>query len=207
VSGRLSRKPSRFLTYRAGMDPDSNPPGLPIAPPTAPGQLQVEREPIWPRVLGVIGVVFGVLGLLSGAWGLVLSTILIGPGAPVQAELPERWRSWTVLSSSVSIALAGLLAASAVQLLLRRRRARGALIAWSSLRLVWVFASVAVSFPMFQDQMKSTTAASPSPPPGMVNFMAFFFVALQVVWGSALPVFCLIWLNGPGIRDQVRAWR
>lgn len=192
------------------MDADPNlHAGTPTAPPTVPGQLRLEREPIWPRALGVIGVVLGVLGVLGGAWGVYASTILIGgmSGSPGAAAWEERWRSWTVLSSIVSMALAALLVAGAVLLLLQRRRARAALLGWSVLRLAWVVASVAISLPMFQQQMAAAAHDASPPPPGVTSLIIYFSIGVQVVWGSALPAFCLAWFSRPAIREQVRAWR
>jgi hypothetical protein len=46
----------------------------------------------------------------------------------------------------------------------------------------------------------------PAPPKGMMETMAVIGALFAMAWGSALPVFMLIWFSRPSIRRETADW-
>jgi len=150
--------------------------------------------PIWPTVLGTLGLYWGAVGavaaLLAGI-GLLL---------PLRGHnLPDMLRGWpTHVQAWGSLVLSGLSIAWGV--LLRRRRRVGVV-------LCWVFL------------VGSAVCTLGTPLPAVLRvlriwskFDAWFLLqaavslAVRILPLLVWPTFLLIWLSRPKIRAQVRSW-
>ncbi len=182
----------------------------PMAPPTqAPPPL--ERARVWPRVVGIIGIIYASLGLFGAFCGIAYPWILPwyvdflrSVGVPEQ-EVQEMEASmppigWTVFASVVGLALVILLFVGAVRLL--RRQASGAKLCalWSWMIIPWSIIATAITL------VFHFNAPVPSSGPGQQIGTAIMTVIGTVI-GLVFPVFMVIWFLRPTIKSQVAQWR
>lgn len=201
--------------------PDQAPPVLPDAPappstvrrapPTVPGPLGVvRREPEWPKVLGIIGIVLGSFGIISGMLTFV--------GARVGSKLPLSMSSDSVLSRmesgyrglqitktifGVALMLAALvLIVGSIGLLRQRGWSFWVLLFWSILKLALgaVGAWIAV---VVQSEINQAMTI----PSSRGDFASIFEGITTLLWLGASPVFALIWLVWPANRAEFKRWR
>lgn len=203
---------------------ESQPATSPVAevPPTLRPVYEMPQKSSWPIVLGIICVVFGILGVLGGMCGIgssVLQGMLAG-AMPSDPEMQEMQAAFTHLwplmlaTQTFEMVIAIVLAVGGFALISRRPWSRKTLLWWSGLRMVAVIGSVLVMYQFQQailqmaQEVGSQDGANPMPP--MIGmFMNFGFgisAAFRIIWGWALPIFVLIWMNRDKIRSEVQAW-
>jgi len=200
-----------------------SPPTPSFTPPTRPGTLGDWRpEPVWPRVIGIIAIIFGSFGILGGC-GTIAQSIGQGFMSNVTVSSPDAeetqamfdalndWMPWNMASGAFQIVLAVLLLIAGIGLVTRRRWARLLCLLWSGGKLFLATAVAVITYLLQQDMMRvmeqemQQTGGGPA--------LGFIFNGLPVVaavftfiWYSILPVFLIIWFTRPSIREQCERW-
>ncbi len=197
---------SRAAASQTNLTEPSHPPTTPATPPLQPGP--TFGRSTWPTVLGTIAIIFGAGGILSGAWALVAPTVMealvsSGPGSPPESlremlDVMSAWRVWTTLLALLGVGAAGLLLAAGVLLIKRRRKAISALRIWGVLKISLAVAGSAFGL-VLQDTLREVTEA---PSMAFAEVMTVF----GLLYGCALPVFCLIWIARERVKTEIRRW-
>lgn len=187
----------------------SMPPG---APPTSDQfGYQPEPEPAsWPRVIGIISIVWGSLGLLCGVCGLL--QIVAGsafqpqpaPGMPNFQPPPP---SAMMMASSVLGMLPPILLVVAGVLTLQRKSAGRTLhLIYAVLSILFTIFGTVVAIAAMDDTMKEMErqAAEQSNPQAaqqmqqmmpMIRTVSFAGIGVGVLLGLAYPIFILVWFG------------
>lgn len=202
-------------------------PGSSMSPPTIPGPIEMGEAPSqWPKVIGVLAIVFGVLGAIGGlcaGLGALSTDILkkimsMAPQQPgvdqtAQLDVAAQYQGLSLLNAFATVSIAVLLIFGGAQLLKRQSVSRTTLLVWAVVKIVAVVAGSVLAFVIQQKQMElaiqqmnagSTTA--PIPAAGIMKLIGAFGIGIAVLWGWALPVFLLIWLNRGKIKQEVAGW-
>ncbi len=152
-------------------------------------------------VLGIIACVFGGIGVLGSLWGFIspfiMSGFLASTGQTGTAAMMDKWRSWTIASSVVMLALAILLISGGTGLMSRRPRGPQLLKIWSVLRIGFAIITSVFTWQLMQDQFATMASkGGGSPPAAMMTPMLLFGVVFGMLWACALPVVLLVFLSG-----------
>ena len=191
------------------------PPFAPPSPSIAPGSR-------WPKILGIIAVIFGVGGLLQSIIGPVSMMLVkqqmqvfVDQGAD-QVKVDEYISKITyhTYMSSVAMAIVGILLLAGGILLLRRRKAASPVLQiWAVLKLIVgglvTFRSAALSRIQMEIIM-SNDALGTGKEAAMVSTFANYGVWIGLIfgllWTAALPIFMLIWLNREKAKQDMANW-
>lgn len=194
----------------------SNGSPTPDHPPVLPEVVRYEEPAAWPGVIGTICIVFGSLALLQGCAGmlgsLVQALIPLGPapGADEVRAVMARWLPFMVTSSVLTSGLGGLLLAAGIGLLRRAPWSPRLALLWAVLKALYVPVVAVITVKLQREIMAAVLKSTPSaPPPGMTSMMQFMGAAgifVSIVWGEALPIFLLIWLNLGRSRREIAHW-
>jgi hypothetical protein len=165
------------------------------SPPYEAPQDLPPRQPVWPKVIGIISVVLASLGLVCTPISLFLGM----RGANAEEALkyfPDWWLAYTTVSCIVGILQAILLLAAGIVVLLKRPAGRVLHLVYAVITIVLGMASSAIG------ATGLVTADMPAP----IKISVAVGVFIGVLVGMIYPVFLLIWFLRPRIRDQVAAW-
>lgn len=169
-----------------------------------------DPAPRWPRTVGSIGIVVGVLMFLDQVDDLLVPLFWttedwsrqVGPelAAFLVRTLPPR--AWMVTTCLVKLALGAFLVLGSIRL--RRRRRSGVILCrvWAGLAIAWL----AVEMGWAAVWLARHAGEIPGiPAEGWQGFATCgMIVALAVL--LAWPVFLLVWLAKPEVREQVAGW-
>lgn len=187
----------------------------PAAPPTAPAPITAApAKAVWPVVLGTICIVFGVGGLLVNVWGVIANLFLGDFFARLAApdgsgDAAERMTGHLFASGLLSVlgvAIAGLLLASGIGMIVRRRWSSRTVQLWAVLKIVFSLAALVPALLMQQVQFQSMNTG---PRPIPANYLMIVMVAglvLGLLWAWALPIFVLLWFRRAAVRSEVANW-
>lgn len=193
----------------------------PVTPHTTPHAMPPPlKGTAWPKVLGIICIIFGVFGSLGGCIGMFTPLML----EPLSAMMPpeqrepyratmEEWMTASIAISIIAFVLAVTLTIGGIQLLKKRKTAIPLLRVWAAAKMVLVVVNAFIAYRIQEDQfalMQEAGTSAQNMPPGMDNFMnivMIFSSIFGVLWGWALPVFLLIWLSRRTIQDQIKGWK
>jgi hypothetical protein len=163
--------------------------------------------------VGVIAIIFGGFGMLGGLIGMLTPAMLPFlkslPGqAPGTYDAIERYTGIQVLTGALTMLTAALLLIGGIGLLRRSRTAARILVFWAVLKLIVVLGNVSFGALIQHQQLQDIQAAQPGPVPqaAMLGTMVVLTVVIGVLWGWALPVFMLIWMNRSSIKAETASW-
>ncbi|MBN1513150.1 MAG: hypothetical protein JXB13_14135 [Phycisphaerae bacterium] len=188
-----------------------------FAPPLTPTAYPAPAQPTsWPKVLGIICIVFGGLGILGGVWGILSPVFnewlasLMPPQQQAAMEEAAKVNPYPVATSLFMLAIAALLLAGGIGLVRCHGHAIGLLRGWAVIKIFWVIVGTFVGLHMTRELMEEMQKQTGSGPvPGMEAIMTagfVFGVVVGILWGCALPVFVLIWFSRRKIRNEVASW-
>lgn len=107
--------------------------------------------------------------------------------------------------------VAAMLAVGGLRLIRRRRSSAGLLQLWAVIKMVLVVIGsvigARVSAASLQAGMGAGAGAGAGLPPGFGSTMMIVGLVFGVLWGWALPVFCLVWLRREKIQAEMAAWK
>lgn len=191
----------------------------PLTPPIQPGPLARPAGyspysspiPVWPTVIGVVGIVLGSLGLLGAIWGAVAPLVMktLFPNMAADPDMPhfsERWIQSTIISGVVSSAVAIILIVAGAGMLKRTAWSPRVARIWAVIKMVLVVANLVVAFQIQQSTMANMAQVGGRGMVVNVNFLTIPGILFGLLWGWALPVFLLIWFSRPSIKEQVSKW-
>lgn len=188
-----------------------------MAPPVDAGDLFLQpQESGWPKVIGIIAIVFGALGTLGAVIG-VMGQLMIEQVSEMMPEAQQKmlaaqreWHTWLVFDQALRFIAAVLLIVAGAKLTGRAARSAQLMRVWAVLKLAVVALGTAVNYPVtkaqfetIQDDPKLGTAGVPS---GFMDLISQFLLGCVALWGSALPVFVLIWFARRRIKSEVASW-
>lgn len=187
--------------------------GAPQAPPTVQGELGEGPRSVWPKVFGIISIVFGSLGLTCTC-GSMVSLVAVqqvvasgqGPAGMPAGAMGPMW--WNVISSTGTVILAGVLLASGIMLVRRQRIGVMGHVWWAIGKIVWVVGTGVIGFllvtlPMMRGQGAGGAAGTAVPGMGLGVVFGVFGLALYL----AYPITVLVWMNRRVIKHEVADWR
>lgn len=173
-----------------------------------------EFRSVWPKVIGIVCIVFGVLGLLTSAWGTY--TALFDPGAnamglPTDAAKQDAAAVFERLAvPSATLGIAGVLAALillVVGIAMMRRHQDTA-----SVARTWAFGKIVIALGnawlglRIMAGMEGVMREHMPEVPGFVYAIQRVFVFVGFGWTILLPVFLLIWFARRSIREEIVGW-
>lgn len=173
------------------------------SPPVTPGPIEFEAEPpSWPKVIGIISIVWGSLGVVCNACGLVGQMAGDAFVNMVPPEQREQMKAQMAQSGSVaqmavyvvSTLLAVLLIVAGVQLLQRKPIARMLHLVYAGFASIATIVGTVVAWGAIEAQMQQMTSdpALAQQASAMKGGM-YVGVAFGVLIGLAYPLFLLIW--------------
>jgi hypothetical protein len=191
--------------------PSENPPTLPDAIAAPKGQSA------WPTVIGIIAMVFGVLGILMhGVCGIVgqlfgaqAMRMMQTPDAEAQIVMMQQYKWLGMGAGLLQTILAVLLLFAGIAMTRRRANCRPLTLGWAYAKMLVVALSSVIGFYVQQAQFEAMTQQQANIPTGtqqMQTVFMFLVIAFGVLWGWALPIFMLIWLNRRTVRDEIAGW-
>jgi hypothetical protein len=169
-------------------------------PPIEPTlEIDPEDRPSWPKVIGILSIVFGALGLLCNGCG-VLSPVLLGmvPLPPGETALPPTMTPGPLL---LGLYAAGLLTAiflliAGITCVQRSYAARTMHLIYGAASVLLVIAGIVLQLQLMaqMDQWVKDNASSQF---AKQHNPAFSIIGLAVgsLIGASWPVFCLIWFG------------
>jgi len=207
--------------------PTPEPPGMGIAPPTAPGRLSVPpREAQWPSFIGIISIIFGILGVAKSVLMLVYYSLIFGGVLKKPAEMipsgTGQVNPFPALQNHIGILVTSELLTLGLGILLivagfgLYRKHPGAVAwtrIWAVLKIIVTIIGTAIGV-WIQKETLRVMMNDPNAPPATPAFVQWLPMARAVVGGvaslvftCAWPVFLLIWLRLTSVRTEVARWR
>lgn len=189
--------------YAAGNEPDD----VFVAPPTSPDDddFDFAEPPGWPKVVGIVSIVFAALGLVCG--GLGVAWMGFGPGVMqgaannMQGGMPPALTTHNPVM--LTLAIVGtlwslLLLVGGVMCVNRKSVARPMLLIWSVGGAVLTVINIKFQLDM-QAEIAQWVSDNPnadfSQQAGSGGLSNVLGLAIGVVMGLAWPAFCLIWFG------------
>lgn len=196
-------------------------------PPMVPGRIPVD-EPRWPKVIGVLAIVFGSYGVLEHACGAaspmfmgMMNTMLAQAVPPGQEDLMKAQNDAMVpfviplvVTNVLLLGSALLLVVGGIRLMGRQADARPMLLVYAGAELALTLGYLGLSWAMSEAIMTAVSesaSAAGGVPPGMLGMIGMMSGVLGLVFGLAFytpwPIFLIVWMLRRPIVEQVRAWR
>lgn len=176
----------------------------------------------WPKMLGIIAVIFGAGGIFHSVVGPVSMFLVkkqmqafVDQGAD-QVKVEEylaKITTHTYQSSAAGLFLAIILLTGGILLLRRRRACSPTLQVWAVLKIIVggliVFKSAALSRAQMGIIMSHEALGSGKEAEMITTFASYgMWIGLffGLVWLAVLPVFFLIWFNRENTKRDMAAW-
>jgi len=189
-------------------------------PPIEPG-LYVAEPPAskWPTVIGVIGIVLGSLGLLCGClgyfqvpmqrWGANMAKQAgqADPMMEAQVKVAEQYQIFTLALLTVGMILGVWMLWGTIQLVRRRRSARGTLLGWAMASTLFLAINIAYQSVLFRATLAELTQANAGHRVGELWLGAVIGGIFAVVFGLVFQIFTLIWFSRRKIKEEISLWR
>ncbi len=193
-------------------------------PPMEPTAVVLDdQETKWPKVIGVISLIYAIIGLLCQSGYAVLTgfsdqiTGFFGP----EVTTPVLLKAIGILLAVGGLSLGVVMLVGALRLLRRERSGVSLLKKWVVMRiilvLIWVIAGVLIAPTQIEIQKQAMDARRASLPADqaagipdltaeqMWRWMMIQMAGLSVVF-SAYPVFLGVWLSRKKITADVERW-
>jgi hypothetical protein len=200
------------------MNPNPPPYYQPPAHGGYPLDPRLLRPSRWPKVFGILCVVFGAIAFLLSAGALVSSgdtqKTMMELGVP--AEFFDRhWVAVKLMPIAATI-LGGIAVVGGSLLIARKKAGYMLVLVWAGLKIAYAVgqapSSAAMTKELMPYQVQLVEAAQKEKGvdqrdvKGMVEAMAGVVQVLLVAWLAALPVVILIWFLRAKIRREVAGW-
>lgn len=194
----------------------------PTPPPiqTPPGSGTTVAK--WPKVLGIILLIFGVLGLGQGIiapFSFYLTKnqmqqfVKMGADQDRVDDYLSQLKSLSLMSG-VAYALISILLISGAILMLKRRRICSPLLqTWAVLKILvggyTVFRQIGLSTLQMSIMMlndKKMGGKEAEMMESIVGYSMKIGMVIGMIWLCALPIFVIVWMNRAKVRDQMETW-
>jgi hypothetical protein len=174
------------------------------------------RPPVWPNVIGVIGIIIGIGGVLLGAWQAV-SVVFFdfmmkfipqnAPNVPETMAAMNAWMPWIVAIGIASALVAVMLLIGSAGLAAHKPWSRPLLITWAIVKILIVLTMTIQSFLMSRAFMAQTGAQGTPAPMFILDSVLLISLVFNIIFYCGFPVFVLVWLNLRGPKRDVASWR
>jgi len=198
-------------------------------PPVIQGELRSPsqaRRPVWPTVIGIIGIVFGGLGVLQYGCQTIITPFTTAmmripaqvapPGQKPPIETDELVNSMqaqmpiTMTVALLAFVLSIWLLTVSISLLNRRPKSPRRLKQWSLCKIAHVAFSSFAAYMMVQAQMgvvqSGMGTSTPFPFAGFGTIMGIVVVVFSFVFYAAYPIFLLIWFSSNKVCAEIASW-
>lgn len=187
-------------------------------PPVAPAEYAAVPPPqtSWPKVLGILMIIFGVFGMIAGTLGLFARQLMellfkqMGKSEIMQSSLMQRWMTITVAFAAIGLLLGILQMVGGIGLVRRKLWAVAMSKAWAAAKIALAVVTMLSDWIMSQkiaeaakeglidaDAVKHLVRGGGS----LVSMLPGLMMSI------ALPVFVLIWLALPNPREDISYWK
>ncbi len=195
---------------------------------TFPPEYQPTTQPSahsaqWPKVLGIISIVFGAFGAMAGFCG-VIGSVALGPISELMAKfIPanksgpstaetfgalEKMQGWMIANSVFTTLVAILLIVGGAKLIKRQAQCRMMLLSWAALKILLAVVASVLGYFSLQDQLAlAEKSGTPNPmSPAATKMLGMFSMGFGFLWAIAGAVFIIIWFKREKIRSEVSRW-
>lgn len=192
-------------------DPQTPVPPPLIAPPTVRGALVRERQPVWPNVIGIIGLIYGIAGAVFSVLEIVQAVVFRAIAGVVENQSPEtfdaisKWMPATLALAIVSVVLAIVLIAASWAMLVHKPWCRPVVNIWAVLKIVSVVAATIVGYCIQRDVLAS--GAAPGAPTILFDGLFVLTAVMTLAMYAGFPIFMLVWMNLSGPKRDMARWR
>lgn len=185
-----------------------------------------QRETRWPKVLGVISLIYAILGLCcaSGyALSLVFMDALMAMGGMKAPDLPPVVAIGGYAMIVLWVMLGVFMMTGSIKLIRRRPSAVKMLKTWAFLRVLFVLIGIAWTvltagaqmefqrsiWEMQEERVKESGGEMPGEPPTDEDLWRRMMINTGIVSGCMViyPVFIIFYLSRRSINDEVALWR
>lgn len=189
-----------------------------LTPPTDDDVLQGVQlgDPVgWPKVIGILSIVWASLGLLGGLCGVIglVATPMLMASAPGfdPNNMPPTMvmNPLKILIFGLAFCMSGLLLFAGIATVRRQESGRLAHLAWAGLGLLMIPLQLWVQYGDVK-AMEAWIAANPSSPFSKGGTAGIYIgLVAGLVLGLPWPIFLLVWFgvikNKPGAMRELRA--
>lgn len=189
-------------------------------PPPAPPASGDSKPSQWPKLIGIIGILFGALALLQSAMAPLMIPFTrksmestIGDDEAMLEKLDAYMTDLTALSTLSAIIfalLAIVLIVGGVLLIKRQRAAKHLLLAWAVIKIVAGlfinFKNYGLTKTQLEFLMPTMEGSGSEALNNITNISATVGLIGGSIWLIALPVFLLIWFSRARIRRETAQW-
>lgn len=198
----------------------TTPPPTPPPVPATSGQSPTGAK--WPKVLGIILLVFGVLGLGQGLLApasvfltkaQMQSFVDMGAEQEQVDEYISQLKTQSYLSGAVYAILGALLLTGGILMLKRRKVCSPLLQTWAVLKILGggfvIFRQMSLTELQMEIMMIDSNTMGGKEAEMMESIFDYSMkigMVFGIIFLAALPIFVIIWLNRSKIRDQIQAW-
>ena len=183
-------------------------------PPVDPPQIELDTPPpSWPKVVGIISIVFGALGLTCNAFTIVAGAVFMPMGAEAMMETlgtsepppsmvmqPLDWVAVTVgLAVAALLLIAGILTAS------RSASGRTLHIGYGFVGILTTALGMFLQYTKFQTTSRwvEENVSDAAMAQSMSNEIGLYIgLAMGALFGLAYPLFCIFWFGAMGKRPE-----
>jgi len=171
----------------------------------------------WPKIIGILGAIFGGTALLAGAVGFLADSFTRKQydAMGVAPDFFEKHYVFFKVIPPISAFLGLLLLLGSILLIVRKPVSRPLILGWALLKIVFSLWQMTYATALTKDimplQMAKMSEAQKNDM-AKVNAEAFVDVmfsvmqVLSVLWLSALPIFMIIWFMRKKIRTETASW-
>lgn len=186
--------------------------GQPVPPISSDFQPMAEL-PVWPKVIGIISIIWGSLGILCNtcaALGSLITPVFVNMVPPEQREEMQKQLAASMGLATVVVAVFGALIAilliiAGIQTLKRQPAGRMLHLIYGVLGCLIALIGTAIGWSNSQAQI----AGMPPEAANVARMGNLFGLAIGVCVGIAYPIFCLVWFglvkrnsSDMGVADQ-----
>lgn len=182
-----------------------------MTPPESPDFAPIVEVPTWPKVVGIISIVFASLGLVCGTCGIGMLAFMrpmlkmaeeqMGPAPSVMFPGPA-----VVGIGVLSVAVTVLLLVAGIATLKRRASGRMLHVVYAGISLVVALISTLLNW-QYQSGVLAWAAANPTDKWAQQQnpVSAYSGMVIGICFGIAYPIFLLVWFGIMGKRPEVGA--
>lgn len=168
-------------------------------PPIEPMLDLPEERPSWPKVVGIVSILWGALGLVCNGCG-VASPLLVGmiPENPQMGPMPDVLKPGLaqLVLAGIGLGMSVVLIIAGVATLQRQKAGRTLHLVWSGVNLVLLVVGIAMTFSVMGEQVAWVKDNPDNPWAKQYSaFGTYIAIAVSVILGGGWPVFCLIWFG------------
>lgn len=182
--------------------------------PSMTSDFQLSGEPpAWPKVVGIISIVWASLLLvcnMCGVLGGLFQGAFVNMMPPEQQEQMKQQLAASQSPASLAVYAIGLLLSVLLLtagIMTVRRKAAGRMLhlLWAAGGVLLTVVSIMVQWGVMQQQLQQTQSSAKGVNPAAMQGGMYIGLVVGVCIGLAYPIFCLVWFGVMGKRPETGA--